>query len=73
MRVPYPRACPIGSSNPVCWKVPVAGGVPFSEVGWPSDGVHVLGLPGLSVYPFCGWIGVLRGPRSPVSILSSPL
>ncbi|KAF3539903.1 hypothetical protein F2Q69_00022104 [Brassica cretica] len=72
-RGPYPRACPVGSPNPVCWKVPVACGVRFSEVGWPSGGVRVLGSPGLFVYPFCGWIDVLRGPCSPVSISYSPL
>ncbi|KAF2574217.1 hypothetical protein F2Q70_00004139 [Brassica cretica] len=42
---PYPRACPIGSTNPVYWKVPVTGGTRFSEVGWPSSGVRVLGSP----------------------------
>ena len=70
---PYPRACPIGSPNPSCSKVPAAGGIRFSEVGWPSGGVRVLGFPGLSVYLFCGSIGELRGPCIPVSISSNPL
>lgn len=62
---PYPRACPMGSTNPVCWKVPVTGGTRFSEVGWPSGGVHVLGSPGLFVYLFCCWIGLVHRPCRP--------